>query len=68
MQSLTIALIVSLWTLILIGCGAEPNPWLSVRRTHNYHELTYRSRSRRLRYTAAWGSNQRYRSLEVLSL
>jgi hypothetical protein len=68
MQSLTIALFIGFWTLLLLSCGAEPNPWLSVRRAGNSHELTYRSRSRRIRYTAAWSGGQRYRSLEVLSI
>lgn len=68
LQSAIVALFVSLWTIALIGIGAQPNPWLTVQRGGNYHALTYRSRSRRLRYTSAWGNGQTYRSIELLTV
>ncbi len=68
LQSTVIALVVMFWTLALIGLGAEPTPWLSVRRGACWHELTWRGRARRIRYTAAWRGDSRYHSLEVLSI
>lgn len=68
LQSTVIALMIAVWTIALIGLGAEPTPWLSVRSGHNWHELTWRGRVRRVRYTAAWRGDSRYRSLEVLSI
>lgn len=67
-QSTIVALFVGLWTLALIGIGAEPTPWITVRSGQNYHELTYRSRARRWRYLSAWGNGQTYRSIELLSV
>lgn len=68
LQSTVIALCVCLWTIALIASGAEPTPWLSVRHGRNWHELTWRGRARRVRYTAAWCDDSRYRSLEVLTV
>ena len=68
LQSTVIALVVVLWTLTLIGLGAEPTPWLSVRRGTSWHELTWRGRTRRIRYLAAWRGDSRYRSVEFLSV
>jgi len=68
LQSTVIALVIVLWTIALIGLGAEPTPWLSVRRGNAWHELTWRGRGKRVRYTCAWRGDSRYRSLEVLSI
>lgn len=68
LQSVVIALFIGLWTLALIGLGAEPNPWISVKSGQNWREWCYRSRSRRIRYLSAAGNGQRYRSIELLSM
>ena len=68
MQSAVIALCLTLWTLALIGLGAEPTPWLSMRSGRNWHELTWRGRTRRVRYLSAWRGDSRYRSVEILSI
>ena len=68
MQSAVIALMLTLWTLTLIGLGAEPTPWLSMRSGRNWHELTWRGRTRRIRYLSAQGNGSRYRSIEILSI
>ena len=68
LQSAVIALMLTIWTLTLIGLGAEPTPWLSVRSGTCWHELTWRGRARRVRYTAAWRGDSRYRSVEFLSV
>jgi len=68
LQSTVIALILAVWTIALIGLGAQPTPWLAVRRGTCWHELTWRGRAQRVRYTAAWSGDSRYRSLEVLSV
>lgn len=68
LQSTVIALMLTIWTLALIGCGAEPTPWLAVRRGNAWHELTWRGRGRRVRYTCAWRGGSCYRSLEMLSV
>ena len=68
LQSTVIALCICLWTIALIGLGAEPTPWLSVRSGHCWHELTWRGSHRRVRYTAAWRGDSRYRSIEFLTV
>jgi len=68
LQSTVIALVIVFWTIALIGLGAEPTPWLAVRRGNAWHELTCRALPRHVRYTAAWSGDSRYRSLEVLSV
>jgi len=68
LQSAVIALCLTLWTLALIGLGAEPTPWLSIRSGESWHELTWRGRTRRVRYLSAWRGDGRYRSVEFLTV
>lgn len=68
LQSTVVALVVALWTIALIGLGAEPTPWLAVRSGDQWHMLEWRGRVRRVRYTASWRNNGCYRSFEVLSI
>jgi hypothetical protein len=68
LQSTVTALCICIWTIALIGLGAEPTPWLAVRRGAAWHELTWRGRGKRVRYVCAWRGDSRYRSIEWLSV